>query len=243
MGLFGLFGSGKITEKDIAKQVARIKERYAQTDYRKMAMEKLLDWNTPESMEAVLGRFSIVAQSPHWDEDEKHWLIDELVKRPDTAKPALQKFVKTGNEVTHAILALSKLCVDRAEFSQILIDALKARSPEDHRSGQSKMELIASFMEHDIPNLPDVLLPYLDDHNDDVQCIALDLVASKKLESLYGKIAQILSDVNRSARVLRHSANYVFTLRIPVDMERPLAPEVAEDYGISDGKLKPLHRG
>ena len=62
MGLLdSLFGSDKPNQKNIDKLVVRVKERYAQPEYRREAMEKLLSMNTPESLAAVLMRFTVVA--------------------------------------------------------------------------------------------------------------------------------------------------------------------------------------
>ena len=67
MGLLdGIFGSDKPTQKNIEKLVIRVKERYAQPEYRREAMERLLGWNTPEAIIGALARFTVVAQSPHW---------------------------------------------------------------------------------------------------------------------------------------------------------------------------------
>ena len=73
-----LFGKTVPDEKAIGKQVAKAKEPYAQPEYRRMAMEKLLEWDTQESLRGVLERFAVVVQSPHWDEDEKRWPGPEI---------------------------------------------------------------------------------------------------------------------------------------------------------------------
>jgi len=227
------------SSKKIAKQITKAKERYAQPDYRRMAMDKLLSWNTEESLEGVLQRFTVVVQSPHWDEEEKTWLLEELAKKGDLAKKVLSKFLLTGNQVTHAAMALSQLCEDPKEYAALLVQALQARSPEDYRSSQAKMELIAKLDEAEVTDLPKVLMPYLDDHNDDVQCMVLDVIASHKFIDAYPKVAKILSEEFRSARVLRHAANYVYQLGIGLDPASKIAPEVVEDYIVKDGHLVP----
>ena len=133
MGLFGLFGSDKPTEKSIAKQVTRVKERYAQPEYRRMAMETLFDWGTPEALDGILARFTVVVQSPHWDEEEKRWLVEELAERGQPAIEALRRFLKTSNNIGFADRALQRLC-DEDQYRIELGEALKARDPEDYRS-------------------------------------------------------------------------------------------------------------
>lgn len=239
MGFFGFFGKNTPTEKQIAKQVTHLKEQYAKPEYRQMAMDKLLEWGTRECLVGLLNRFKVVVQSPHWDEEEKRWLVGEMAKRGDMAKDVLREFVMAENEVTYAFEALSKLC-SKTELVQILRAALQARSPEDHRSAMSKMELIAALEEHDLENLEDLsnlLLPYLDDHHDDVKCMTLDVITRKKASLAYSKIIQILSDDSHSARVLRHTASKVNELGIELPEGLKLAPEVAEDFELKSGKL------
>lgn len=236
MGFFGFFGKNTPTEKQIAKQVTHLKEQYAKPEYRQMAMDKLLEWGTRECLVGLLNRFKVVVQSPHWDEEEKRWLVTEMAKRGDLAKDVLREFVMAENEVTYAIESLSKLC-SKTELVQILRAALQARSPEDHRSAMSKMELIAALEDHDPADLSDLLLPYLEDHHDDVKCITLDVLTRKKANQAYSKIINMLSDDSHSARVLRHTASKVNELGLELPEGLKLAPEVAEDFDLKSGKL------
>src|ERR1041384_914131 len=142
MGLLdSIFGGDKPTQKNIEKLVVRVKERYAQPEYRREAMEKLLDWNVPESIMGALARFTVVAQSPHWDEEEKKWLVDELAQRGEPARAALKAFLAKENHIAFAAKALQRL-VDHDTYVKDLIEALRARPPEDYRSTQGKSELV-----------------------------------------------------------------------------------------------------
>jgi HEAT repeat protein len=231
-----LFGNASPDEKAIAKQVTKAKEPYAQPEYRRMAMEKLLEWDTMASLRGVLERFASVVQSPHWDEEEKRWLVDELVKKGDKAVEPLRQFLFSSNAVSHAILALEKL-VSPSEATETIVQALRMHPPIDHRSIQAKMELIAGLEFRDVQALADLLVPYLKDHNDDVRCIALDVLGDKKCTPSYPAMLALLSDQTNSARVLRHAAMWVCRLGIEIDSSRPLMPEVLEDYIVKNGKL------
>src|SRR5688500_3991164 len=103
--LDGIFGGDKPTQKNIDKLVLRVKERYAQPEYRREAMERLLAWGTPASINGVLARFTVVAQSPHWDEEEKRWLVDELVRLGGPARDALKTFLAKENHIAFAARA------------------------------------------------------------------------------------------------------------------------------------------
>ncbi len=236
MGFFGLFGKSSPTEAQIAKQVTHLKEQYAKPEYRQMAMDKLFEWGTKEALVGLLQRFKVVVQSPHWDESEKRWLVDELVKRGDLAKEVLQDFVRTQNEVTYPIRALSRLC-SQAELIELLKNSLRARSPEDYRSSEGKLELIAALEEFELPDLEILIAPYLQDHHDDVKCITLDVLFKKNAAGAYPEVIQMLTDSTHSARVLRHAASKIHEARLMLADDLPLAAEVAEDFEIKAGKL------
>jgi hypothetical protein len=243
MGLLdSIFGSDKPTEKNIAKLVVKTKERYAQPEYRREAMEKLLAMGTPEALNGVLMRFTVVAQSPHWDEEEKRWLVDELAERGEPARAALLAFLKRADHIAFAAKALQKLAKD-GQLVDDLIAALHARTPEDHRTTQGKQELVAALAETGSGKALAAVAPYLDDHADEVQCTTVD--ALEKLwptgadadGAALARMQAIVVDDARSARVLRHTAAAMARLGLPINPEKPLAPAVAEDFVVKDGKL------
>jgi hypothetical protein len=240
MALFGLLGSDKPTPKNIDKTVAKLKERYAQPEYRRGAMERLLSWNTPETLDAVLARFTVVAQSPHWDEEEKRWLVEELVERGQPAREALSRFLLKENHIAFAASALRQLCPAEG-YVQALVEALKARDPDDYRSAQGKQELIAALGDVEAKGAAEALLPYLDDHSDDVRCTTVDVIEKLAAEEAFGRLAEILTEDLHSDRVLRHTAGAVSRLKVPIDPAKALQPAVTEDYVVKDGSLAPAH--
>lgn len=235
--VFGLFGGSKPTEKNIEKQRTKVKERYAQPEFRRGAMDQLLEWGTPEAYDALLSRFTVVVQSPHWDEEEKRWLVDELASRGDPAKEALVRFLKRENSVAHASQALRRLCASKEEFVSLLVEALTAREPEDHRTVQGKQELVAALGEIASGAILDHVVPYIDDHSDDVQCAAIDVVERGRVEAGYPRLTQLVTEDAHSARVLRHAAGAISRLKVPIDAAKPLAPAVIEDFVVKDGTL------
>ena len=117
MGLFDIFRAGPSKEA-ILGQVRKAKEIYAQPEYRRMAMENLLKWGTAESLSGLLERFSVVVQFPHWDEEEKRWLVEELIKIGEQALPLLREFILKRNEVNHALLAFRKIVANDEAYKE-----------------------------------------------------------------------------------------------------------------------------
>ena len=198
MGLLDSIFGDKPNQKNIEKLVLKVKERYAQPEYRREAMDKLLAWGTPEAFAALLGRFTVVVQSPHWDEEEKRWLVDELASHGDPARAALKIFLAKDDHVAFAAKALRQLSPSAEVWIDDLITALHARPPSDHRTTQGKAELINTLVDAEAPQSGALggprgagaapgedkvktapkavaaIKPYLNDHADDVQMATLD---------------------------------------------------------------------
>jgi hypothetical protein len=247
MALFGLFGSDKPTTQNIQKLVARLREGYAQPEYRRDAMERLIAFNTPEALLGVMQRFSSVAQSPHWDEEEKRWLVDELAHLGAAARAPLQLFLAKENHIAFAAKTLARLD-SKDDYVSDLIAALRARAVDDHRTSQGKAEIVAALGETGDARVVLAIEPYLDDHADDVQCVVVDMLekllakdAPNVDETVLAHFRAILADDTRSARVLRHTAGAVARLKLSVDVTKPLAPAVAEDFVVRDGVLAIAH--
>ncbi len=241
MGLLDIFKSGP-TAEGILSQVRKAKEVYAQSEYRRMAMEKLLKWDTDDSLRGLLERFTVVVQSPHWDEEEKRWLVEELIKLKDRSKPILREFILKKNEVNHALLAFRKIVESDDAYKEILVEALNLRPPSDHRSVQGKQELIAAISEFEPQFYAELLLPYLDDHSDDVQSATIDALSKSDDCRVFAALKKLLESEVHSARVLRSAAHVIESKKIPVDSTLRLSDVVKEEYFIDNGHLVRLRQ-
>ncbi len=241
MGLFDMFKSGP-TSESIVGQVRKAKEFYAQPEYRRMAMEKLLKWGTDESLRGLLERFSVVVQSPHWDEDEKRWLVEQMIEIGEQAKPILREFILNKNEVNYALLAYRKIVKDDEPYKQLLVEALALRPPSDHRSVQGKRELIAAISEFAPSFYEDLLLPYLDDHSDDVQSITIDALSKGTNKKVEETLVKLLESEVHSARVLRTAATVVANRQFAVHDTLRLSDVVKEEFRIDGGHLVRLRQ-
>ncbi|MEO1233389.1 MAG: hypothetical protein AAFZ18_31290, partial [Myxococcota bacterium] len=138
MGLLDFLKPKSALEK-AAKQV---REEYAQPDYRRGAMEKLLDMGTPEAYDALLKRFTVNANGQIADEQEKKDLVDELVRAGDKAAERIEHFIRTEKKaLTFPLQALMRIRAPK-EARISLLEALEQHDPSDHRTTQAKVALI-----------------------------------------------------------------------------------------------------
>lgn len=245
MGFFSaLFGGDKSSVGGVDKLVLRVKERYAQPEYRREAMDKLLALGTPESYAGVLKRFTVVVQSPHWDEEEKRWLADELATRGEPARAALKEFLNKEDHVAFAAKSLLKLSASKEAWLKDLLEALAARPPEDHRTSIGKAEMINQIKDGGDGTIVKAIVPYFNDHADDVQLAAFDAaehhaVAASEDDrvAMHDALRAVIADDTRSARVLRSAAGCMSRMGVKVADTVPLPTAVAEDFKVSDGVL------
>lgn len=236
MGLFDFFSS-KPSEKAILNQVNKAKERYAQPDYRRAAMDKLLKWNTPESIAGLLERFTVVVQSPHWDEEEKNWLAEELIAQGKDVEKVVSEFILKKDEITQCLAVIKSILNDDKQYTNLLLEALNKRPPSDYRLVRSKKELIAALIDLNVNGLDEVIIPYLEDHSDDVQCAAIDYLIKSEREETRQKLMQLLENNLHSARVLRTLAKLFSDMQLPLKKEIVLADAVKEEFTIKTGLL------
>lgn len=238
MGLFD-FLKNKPNKNAILSQVNKTKEIYAQNEYRRMAMEKLLSWGDDDSLRGVLERFAVVVQSPHWDEDEKKWLKEEFIKLGDKVLPLLKEWILAKNDINYVISIYRSIINNDEEYQKLLIEALTIRLPGDHQSVRGKQELIAALAEFKDPSLVSILLPYLDDHSDDVQAMVIDAMAEFASEEISEKFINMISDDSYCPRILRKVADIVSKQKIALK-DNKLAETLLEDFHVKSGYLQRL---
>ncbi len=248
MGFFGsLFGGDKSSVGGVDKIALRVKEQYAQPEYRREAMDKLLAIGTPEAYAGVLKRFTVVVQSPHWDEEEKRWLADELATRGEPARTALKEFLAKENHVAFAAKSLLKLSESPDVWLKDLLAALAARPPEDHRTAIGKAEMINQIKDGGDGTIITAVVPYFNDHSDDVQIAAFDAAehhaaaaSDDDRTAMHDALRAVIADDTRSARVLRTAAGVMSRMHVKIAATVPLPSSVAEDFKVVDGLLVSL---
>jgi hypothetical protein len=236
MALFGFLKPDD--KKKIEGLLKKVKEPYSQPEVRQEAMEDLFKMATPEAYAAALKRFTYVCQSLHWDGVEKKWLMDEFKKVGEPAIAPLKQFVLTDDNVNLAFRTLENM-LGLDESTGTLLAALHARSPEDYRRTQAKLELIDHLGERKpTAALWEAVAPYLDDHSDDVRTKLMEVVEGWNFEAAAPGVARLLADETLSARVHRQAAKCLCALKVKLSPIPALPAAAAEDFSIDgDGQV------
>lgn len=173
MSFFGLFSSDKsLSEKAIARLTKQATSQFAQPEMRREAMDKLVADGSPAAISGLLKRFTINSNGEIADEEEKQFLEKVLVELGEVSITPIREYIAKEKNLTYPINSLFQLQPNE-EVLTFLLDVLDSYGPEDHRSGELKLQIIYQIEEHDDGKYLPRLVPYLQDHDDDVRLAVL----------------------------------------------------------------------
>jgi HEAT repeat protein len=217
----------------LEKASKALRQQYSQPEYRREAMQKLIEIGTEEAYDALLGRFTFNSHGQIADEEEKNDLVEELVRIGKPAVPSLKKFIQNEKQIAFPIRALSRL-VSRQDLLDFLIETLKKYEPLDHRSTQAKATLVLALHDYGGSEQADVVVPYLKDHHDDVQFQAIGALEKFKNDSTREALAAVCVGSDHAARIQGRAAQALAELEWPVkDRYEQMSSEVKSVYLLS----------
>src|SRR5215472_167252 len=91
--------SGSPSSKQIDRQVKRLTEPQGEDGPRIEAAEKLADWGTPDSLYALLKRFTISSKVITQDIEEKRMVVRMLVEKGTDAIQPILRFLSSHHNV------------------------------------------------------------------------------------------------------------------------------------------------
>src|SRR5215813_2007052 len=110
------------SSRQIDRVVKRLTEPQGEDAPRIEAAEKLAEWGTPDSLFALLKRFTISSKVITQDIEEKRMVVRMLVEHGQSAVDPILKFVGTHHQVEWPIQALSQI-LPREELVPKLVGA------------------------------------------------------------------------------------------------------------------------
>lgn len=211
MGLKELFRR----KTPIEKATKDLMEPYAQSDVRRAAMSTLLSMATEESFQSVLRRFTFTANGHIADEAEKRDLVEYSVDIGDEMIAPLKKYIRTEKSLSFAIRALNRL-VKREFLLAFLVEALQEKEPLDHRTTDAKRALVIALGDYGSESHAEVLFPYLEDHNDDVQMQVIEALERLAAKSSTEALANVCCHDIHAARIQHRAARALMEMELSV---------------------------
>ena len=166
--------SGSPSPKQIDRQVKRLTEPQGEDGPRIEAAEKLADWGTPDSLYALLKRFTISSKVITQDVEEKRMVVRMLVDKGQDAVEPILRFLSLHHNVEWPVQALSQI-LSKEELVPKLVGALeKVAAASEFTPPEHKSDLIRAMRGHVTPEIAAVLRRFLSDDDDDVRIAAIE---------------------------------------------------------------------
>ena len=156
----------------IERSTKTLLERYAQSEARMEAAEKLKAIGSPEAVYCLARRFSATTENLGVDQDEKRHVRDMLVGFGGKAVEPLQIYLRRHNQVTWAIDALSALRPDE-EVVPFLVEILQEGDPV-HIRGEKASQLINALEQMKVEGVVEGIIPCLKSPDDTVRYAAVE---------------------------------------------------------------------
>lgn len=178
--VFGLFSKDRALKRAIKKAHNKL----AQSPDRWAALEKLRDDGSEEALYALFKRFSITSTKLSEDEAEKEWVMQTLVGKMDMAIAPGRRYMKNATAISYPLRVLETICTgDKA--LEIIDEVIEDNEPGYARDPTKKIDLLTFLAEW--KGAPDEevvkrVIPYLEDHDDNVRYAAAEVIAHRPLD-------------------------------------------------------------
>jgi HEAT repeat protein len=186
MGFLDKLGIGGSKQEREERGVRRLQkktmEKFGPPENRQGAIEELGKMRSPRAVEALLTRYTIRVDPGITDDEEKQRIL-AIVHEAGAAVAAepVKAFILSRDEIAWPLKALSDLLPEE-EVVRFLIEALRKTGSEYSRVPEKRVLLLHAAAPHVSPEMVPVLLPFLDDMEDEVQIAAAQALAAQKDE-------------------------------------------------------------
>jgi HEAT repeat protein len=175
MGILEMIGLGP----KLPRLQKKTMEKFGPPENRQGAIEELGEMKTEQAIEALLLRYTIRVDPGITDDEEKARVLALIVQAGATALPAVKRFILSRDEISWPLRALGQL-LPEAEVVRFLVEVAKKVGSEYSRVPEKKALLLHALREHQSPEIVPVVLPFLDDMDDEVQIAAAEVVAKQQ---------------------------------------------------------------
>jgi hypothetical protein len=193
MGIFDLLTKEGRKKSSLERHLKKTSDKFAQSEDRFGAMEKLRDDGSDEALYGLCRRFSFVYDKTIQDEQEKTWVSDTLAGFGEKAIPALRRFVLEGETVSQALSVLDR--VAPADTLLAIIDEIAAREePGYTRDPDKKIQFLTFLAEYRKARPGEAarrLVPYLVDFDEGVRFTTVDALAHQKNDDKLEEVARL----------------------------------------------------
>jgi HEAT repeat protein len=226
--VFDFFKTDKPSQKQIDRLVKRLIEPGGEEGPRIEAAEKLYGWGTPESLYALLKRFTMSSKVMTQDVEEKRMVVEMLVEKGRDAVDPILKFLSTHHHVEWPVQALSQI-LPQDELIPRLVEILgKVAAASEFTPPEHKADLIRAMRGHVTPEIAAELRKFLSDDDDDVRIAAIE-ASSESGEAVREPLLEAFIAADDRPRIRIRIAEIFAEREWPVKGYRPTIEETLPD--------------
>lgn len=176
MGILDFIGIGGGAEGKVRRLQKKAMEKFGPPENRQGAIEELGELKTEPAIEALLMRYTIRVDPGITDDEEKARVLALIIQAGATALPAVKRFILGRDEISWPLRALEGL-LPEAEVVKFLLELARKVGSEYSRVPEKKVLLLHALMTHQAKEMVPVVLPFLEDMEDEVQIAAAEVIA------------------------------------------------------------------
>ncbi len=170
--VFGLFSKERALQKTIEKATNKL----AQQPDRWGALQRLVDDGTDEALYGLCKRWSITSLKGVEDEQEKSWVVDQLVAKGPVVLAPLRRYMKGADQLSFPLRVVERVA-DHDKVLEIVDEIFASEPPGYVRMPDRRIDLIKWFTEwkggSDDEVIPRIT-PYVTDFDENVRFTAID---------------------------------------------------------------------
>ncbi len=202
MGIFGFLKS--TPDGALKKHAARVANKRSQAQDRWESIQALTKMGTPESIGALLKRFTFRVDPSITDQEEKDAVFQSIVASGETAVQPILAFLQSSESISWPLKMLGKL-VGSEEVERALLDLLSTMDTEYERDPQKKIQVLSALEDHVSTQVFDAVRPFLEDVNETTRFHAVGALVAQNQEEGAQALSELLlreESVRVRARIL-----------------------------------------
>lgn len=193
MAFLGLFGK-KSSTSPLAKHAGRVASKRVQAVDRWESIQALIKVATPESIEALLPRFTFYIEPSITDQEEKDAAFTGIVGLGEVAIEPVISFLRKAESISWPVKMLDKLAPPDVVIGKLL-ELLGDMDIEYERDPQRKIQILATFEERTDQRIVDAVPRFLMDANETVRFNAVGaLFAQEEVETCRDQLVDCLCE-------------------------------------------------
>jgi HEAT repeat protein len=178
MGLLDMIGLGG-PEGKVRRLQKKSMEKFGPKENRQGAIEELGELKTGPAIEALLLRYTFRVDPGITDDEEKARVLALITAAGPVALEPVKRFISSRDEISWPLRALEAL-LPEAEVVQFLVEVARKVGSEYSRVPEKKVLLLHALSVHRSPGIAGVVLPFLEDMDDEVQIAAAEVIVRQQ---------------------------------------------------------------